>query len=259
MLLCNYGQLDDTKMMFKKILESSKQGRETLLNWAHMTLELGRYAEAIELYTQCLREIPFENCAQAMQLLARSLCQDGRIKEAKDWLLKARHVAPQDMKLLYNLAVIIKQESSDTFGLKGECIQLAALRRAEGQLKLAERCILNGLKGDFTNGNLFYSFFKYLKEHDASLDLASEQVTHCSRLLRDLTDVIRENGLDNVENKPMGDQESCLVEQEPVGISTTKPTDIDKPCIREMEIETLHRKRKCKEHKRKHKSKEAKH
>lgn len=142
-LLCNYGQLDDNKLIFKKILESSKQWRETLLNLAHMALELGRYVEAIELYTQCLREIPFANCAQAMQLLARSLCQDGRIKEAKDWLLKARHVAPQDMKLLYNLAVIIKEECSDIFAWKVECIHLAELRRAEGQLKLTERYFLN--------------------------------------------------------------------------------------------------------------------
>lgn len=120
--LCNYGQFDKAEMIFKKILESHK---------------------AIELYTQCLREIPFPNCVQVMQLLARSLRQDGRIKEAKDWLLKARHVAPQDMKLLYNLAVIIKQESSDTFALKHEYIQLAELQRARDELKLAQRCILN--------------------------------------------------------------------------------------------------------------------
>lgn len=141
--LCNYGQFDKAEMIFKKILESHKHCRVALLNLGHIALESSRYAEAIELYTQCLREIPFPNCVQVMQLLARSLRQDGRIKEAKDWLLKARHVAPQDMKLLYNLAVIIKQESSDTFALKHEYIQLAELQRARDELKLAQRCILN--------------------------------------------------------------------------------------------------------------------
>lgn len=142
--LCNYGQFDEAKMLFKQILESHKQCRVAMLNLGHIALESRRYAEAIELYTQCLREIPFANSVQVMQLLARSLCQDGRIKEAKDWLLKARHVAPQDMKLLYNLAVIIKQESSDTFALEPSIgVQPAELQRAKDELKLAQRCVLN--------------------------------------------------------------------------------------------------------------------
>lgn len=69
--LCNYGQFDKAEMIFKKILESHKHCRVALLNLGHIALESSRYAEAIELYTQCLREIPFPNCVQVMQLLAQ--------------------------------------------------------------------------------------------------------------------------------------------------------------------------------------------
>ncbi|KAH8398937.1 hypothetical protein KR222_000083, partial [Zaprionus bogoriensis] len=133
--LRNHDQLAESETIFKQILESSKHCREALLNSAHIALELEHYGEAIELYKRCLREVPPVNCVQVMQLLARSLHQEGRVADAKEWLLKARHVAPQDMRLLYNVAIAIRQEGSDSFALRGA--QLAELQCAERKLKLA--------------------------------------------------------------------------------------------------------------------------
>ncbi|KAM8713628.1 hypothetical protein ACLKA7_013879 [Drosophila subpalustris] len=157
------GYQSDAETIFKQITESPKRCPEAVLNSAHVALELEHYVEAIELYNQYLKELPATNCFLVMQLLAKSLFQVGRIKEAKKWLQKARHVAPHNRNLLYNLAIVIKQEGSDSFGMSGT--NLVVLQRAEGVLKLAQ------------------SFFSFLGQQEESLSASKNQADLCRQIL----------------------------------------------------------------------------
>ncbi|XP_034476135.1 RNA polymerase-associated protein CTR9 homolog [Drosophila innubila] len=161
-LSCN-GYFSDADTIFKQITESPKRCPEAILNSAHVALELEHYSDAIEIYKKYLKMFPAANCVEVMQLLARSLFQAGCTKEAKEWLQKARHMAPYDLYLLYNLAIVVKQEGSDAFGKNGS--NLEELQRAEGDLKLAK------------------SFFNFLGQKQESLHSSKSQADLCHQFL----------------------------------------------------------------------------
>ncbi|EDW73683.2 uncharacterized protein Dwil_GK19554 [Drosophila willistoni] len=135
--LCAGGLLNEGEAVFKQILESSKYCTQSLLNLANVSLELKKYKQASQMYKQCLDDFLPPKSVAIMQLLARSLYLGGKAKEAKFVLLQARHVAPHDLILLYNLAVTIKQYSLMVFGMQRP--DLKELMLAEQELKVALR------------------------------------------------------------------------------------------------------------------------
>ncbi|XP_068146742.1 RNA polymerase-associated protein CTR9 homolog [Drosophila tropicalis] len=135
--LCSGGLLNEGEAVFKQILESSKYCTQSLLNLANVSLKLKKYKQASQMYKQCLDEFLPPKSLEIMQLLARSLYEGGKAKEAKLVLLQARHVAPHDQLLLYNLALTIKQYSLTVFGMQRP--DLKELMLAEQELKVALR------------------------------------------------------------------------------------------------------------------------
>ncbi|EDV98337.1 GH22725 [Drosophila grimshawi] len=146
------GHLADGEKMFELIVNTSNRCTDAILNIAHIALEQQQYAKAIEMYRKYLQEdlLPV-NKVQVMQYLARSLYQGGRFEEARDVLIRARHVAPQNRTLLYNLAVAMKQHSQSVFETKlaRQELQIAQRLELNRQSELQNRQIdlLNELKG----------------------------------------------------------------------------------------------------------------
>lgn len=137
--LSNHGHLADGESIFKQIVESSKRCTEAILNTAHIAMEQEHYTEAIDIYKQCLKEFLPSNSVKEMHLLAKALYQTGQFEEAKQLLQKARHVAPQDLMILYNLGIVIKQDIRETYGKQRT--DRTELQRAEKELNMAQRLV----------------------------------------------------------------------------------------------------------------------
>ncbi|XP_017835367.1 RNA polymerase-associated protein CTR9 homolog [Drosophila busckii] len=138
-VLCTQGHLTVGSQIFKQLTDFNGGA---MLNAGHVALELQQYTEAITAYRICL-ELPALHMPvwKIRQLLASALMEDGRLEEAKQELLKARHVAPQDDKVLLQLALIIKQLASDSF--KAESADFEQLSRAERELSIARSIFLH--------------------------------------------------------------------------------------------------------------------
>ncbi|XP_016946472.1 RNA polymerase-associated protein CTR9 homolog isoform X2 [Drosophila biarmipes] len=132
---CNY--LAEGEAIFKQIVESGNHCTAASLNSAHVALELGQFKLASQTYKLCLRDFLPENCVEVMHYLARSLYGQGKSGEAKMWLLKARHLAPQDPLLMFNLALTIKKETRDILAMPKP--EWDDLQRAELELNGASR------------------------------------------------------------------------------------------------------------------------
>ncbi|XP_030566405.1 RNA polymerase-associated protein CTR9 homolog isoform X1 [Drosophila novamexicana] len=180
--LSNHGHLADGESIFKQIVESSKRCTEAILNTAHIAMEQEHYTEAIDIYKQCLKEFLPSNSVKEMHLLAKALYQTGQFEEAKQLLQKARHVAPQDLMILYNLGIVIKQDIRETYGKQRT--DRTELQRAEKELNMAQ------------------SIFQYLGGKEESLQTAYKQANKCSKLLANvLEDFKNLSDLDEVEKK----------------------------------------------------------
>lgn len=74
---------------------------------------------------------------QVLLYLARAYAKDGKLREAKLVLLKARRVAPQDSVILYNIALILQKLASQL--LRNEKSTLEEVLQAVHELKLSHK------------------------------------------------------------------------------------------------------------------------
>ncbi|KAH8309517.1 hypothetical protein KR059_011210, partial [Drosophila kikkawai] len=104
--------------VFKQIVEASKVcPPSAILNLAHMALELGKHQDAIEAYRQCLEHSSRpNNSVEVMLGLAKALFLSGNAAASKMWLSKARHLAPQDPVVMFNLGLAIQEDAEQLLG-----------------------------------------------------------------------------------------------------------------------------------------------
>ncbi|XP_032596896.1 RNA polymerase-associated protein CTR9 homolog [Drosophila grimshawi] len=217
------GHLADGEKMFELIVNTSNRCTDAILNIAHIALEQQQYAKAIEMYRKYLQEdlLPV-NKVQVMQYLARSLYQGGRFEEARDVLIRARHVAPQNRTLLYNLAVAMKQHSQSVFETK----------LARQELQIAQR---------------FFVYLGQTKEetlrHSRWVLNAQKLSIECRQLLENATEKLEDNRLKKEPNQIVFDVKSAQIKEKDKNEQNTT-------------IETTSEQIKSKSHKKKHKSKD---
>ncbi|XP_016970285.1 RNA polymerase-associated protein CTR9 homolog [Drosophila rhopaloa] len=203
--LSSYKNLTEGQAIFKQIVEAGNECPSAILNSAHTALELGQFKEASETYKQCLQDFLPENSVEVMQLLAKALYGEGKAREAKMWLLKARHLAPNDNFLIFNLALAIIKDAEQVFVLPQP--ELQDLTRAELELKVAH--------------NYFYHL--YLAEDGISQLACEKGASECQNLMSNLHEeyqrvlnlqmtnrqveehVLRENEVLGVTNKIMSE------------------------------------------------------
>ncbi|KAH8320437.1 hypothetical protein KR067_003551, partial [Drosophila pandora] len=160
----------EAEATFQQIVEAGRECPPAILNFAHTALAKGQYKQASQTYKQCLEEFLPHNCVETIVPLAKSLYMEGKAREAKMWLLKARHVAPENPVVIYNLGLAIKSDSELIFQTSRP--ELTELVRAELELKVS------------------YSYFDYLStsllQTDVSLRAAARQAKKCESLLANL-------------------------------------------------------------------------
>uniref|UniRef100_A0A667ZBS7 CTR9 homolog, Paf1/RNA polymerase II complex component n=1 Tax=Myripristis murdjan TaxID=586833 RepID=A0A667ZBS7_9TELE len=118
-------------------------------------------------YENCLKKFYKHQNTEVLLYLARALFKCGKLQECKQMLLKARHVAPSDTVLMFNVALVLQRLA--TLVLKDEKSNLKAVLSAVKELELAHR------------------YFSYLSKAGDKmrfdLALAASEARQCSDLL----------------------------------------------------------------------------
>lgn len=95
-MLAHKGCINEARDIFAQVREATADFSDVWVNIAHIYVEQKQYISAIQMYENCLKKFFKHNNVEIMQYLARAYFRAGKLKEAKNTLLKARRVAPQD-------------------------------------------------------------------------------------------------------------------------------------------------------------------
>ncbi|KAH8252584.1 hypothetical protein KR032_000657, partial [Drosophila birchii] len=158
--------------VFKQIVEAGKMcPPSAILNMAHMTLELGKYQDAIEAYMQCLEHSTLaHNSVEVMLGLAKALYLSGNAPASKFWLIKARHLVPHDAIVMFNLGLAIVEETDQLLGRgRGKSVDLM---KAELEMEVAL--------------GYFHHLAKYVDQTQVPQSEAANQASLCQSLLAKL-------------------------------------------------------------------------
>ncbi|XP_030388329.1 RNA polymerase-associated protein CTR9 homolog [Scaptodrosophila lebanonensis] len=165
--LSSRGMLTEGGTIFKQVVESSNLCTDAAVNLAHVALQLGQYPQACQTYRHCLEHLGLANNVKLLQHLAYTLLHGKRYNEAKMALLRARHLAPFDEGILFNLGLVISLESVAIFGKKRPLLE--ELESAEHQVEVAQR---------------FFEYVVAIKGSQGLMGrLAAVQAKNCRQLL----------------------------------------------------------------------------
>ncbi|KAI8783785.1 RNA polymerase-associated protein CTR9 [Biomphalaria glabrata] len=166
-VLAHKGCINESRDVFAQVREATADFCDVWLNIAHIYVEQKQYVAAVQMYENCLKKFFKCHNMEVMMYLARAYFKCGKLAECKQTLLKARHVAPNDTVLLYNIALV--QQKLATMILKDEKSNLKKVLIAVRDLELAHR------------------YFTYLGQHGDRMkfDLAqaAAEAQQCSDLL----------------------------------------------------------------------------
>ncbi|KAI4830553.1 hypothetical protein KUCAC02_002177 [Chaenocephalus aceratus] len=166
-VLAHKGFFREARDVFAQVREATADISDVWLNLAHIYVEQKQYISAVQMYENCLKKFFKYQNTEVLLYLARALFKCGKLQDCKQMLLKARHVAPSDTVLMFNVALVLQRLA--TLVLKDEKSNLRAVLSAVKELELAHR------------------YFSYLcKAGDKmrfDLALASSEARQCSDLL----------------------------------------------------------------------------
>ncbi|KAJ4947440.1 hypothetical protein JOQ06_009475 [Pogonophryne albipinna] len=166
-VLAHKGFFREARDVFAQVREATADISDVWLNLAHIYVEQKQYISAVQMYENCLKKFFKYQNTEVLLYLARALFKCGKLQDCKQMLLKARHVAPSDTVLMFNVALVLQRLA--TLVLKDEKSNLKAVLSAVKELELAHR------------------YFSYLcKAGDKmrfDLALASSEARQCSDLL----------------------------------------------------------------------------
>ena len=109
--LAHKGLLNEARDIFAQVREATAEFSDVWLNIAHILVEQKQYIRAIQMYENCAKKFCKQPNAEIMLYLARALSKAGKLAECKQMLLRARHVSPEDINLVYNLALVQRKLS----------------------------------------------------------------------------------------------------------------------------------------------------
>ncbi|XP_066556509.1 RNA polymerase-associated protein CTR9 homolog [Amia ocellicauda] len=166
-VLAHKGYFREARDVFAQVREATAEISDVWLNLAHIYVEQKQYISAVQMYENCLKKFYKHQNTEVLLYLARALFKCGKLQECKQTLLKARHVAPNDTVLMFNVALVLQRLA--TLVLKDEKSNLKAVLSAVKELELAHR------------------YFSYLSKAGDKmrfdLALASTEARQCSDLL----------------------------------------------------------------------------
>ncbi|XP_024150888.1 RNA polymerase-associated protein CTR9 homolog [Oryzias melastigma] len=166
-VLAHKGYFREARDVFAQVREATADISDVWLNLAHIYVEQKQYISAVQMYENCLKKFYKYQNTEVLLYLARALFKCGKLLECKQILLKARHVAPSDTVLMFNVALVLQRLA--TLVLKDEKSNLKAVLSAVKELELAHR------------------YFSYLSKAGDKmrfdLALAASEARQCSDLL----------------------------------------------------------------------------
>ncbi|XP_056121703.1 RNA polymerase-associated protein CTR9 homolog isoform X2 [Rhinichthys klamathensis goyatoka] len=166
-VLAHKGYFREARDVFAQVREATAEISDVWLNLAHIYVEQKQYISAVQMYENCLKKFYKYQNTEVLLYLARALFKCGKLQECKQTLLRARHVAPNDSVLLFNVALVLQRLA--TLVLKDEKSNLKAVLSAVKELELAHR------------------YFSYLSKAGDKmrfdLALAASEARQCSDLL----------------------------------------------------------------------------
>ncbi|CAB1445387.1 unnamed protein product [Pleuronectes platessa] len=166
-VLAHKGFFREARDVFAQVREATADISDVWLNLAHIYVEQKQYISAVQMYENCLKKFYKYQNTEVLLYLARALFKCGKLHECKQMLLKARHVAPSDTVLMFNVALVLQRLA--TLVLKDEKSNLKAVLSAVKELELAHR------------------YFSYLSKAGDKmrfdLALAASEARQCSDLL----------------------------------------------------------------------------
>uniref|UniRef100_A0A4W4G577 RNA polymerase-associated protein CTR9 homolog n=1 Tax=Electrophorus electricus TaxID=8005 RepID=A0A4W4G577_ELEEL len=166
-VLAHKGYYREARDVFAQVREATADISDVWLNLAHIYVEQKQYISAVQMYENCLKKFYKHQNTEVLLYLARALFKCGKLQECKQMLLRARHVAPSDTVLMFNVALVLQRLA--TLVLKDEKSNLKAVLSAVKELELAHR------------------YFSYLSKAGDKmrfdLALAASEARQCSDLL----------------------------------------------------------------------------
>ncbi|CAO2582846.1 RNA polymerase-associated protein CTR9 homolog, partial [Lemmus lemmus] len=166
-VLAHKGYFREARDVFAQVREATADISDVWLNLAHIYVEQKQYISAVQMYENCLRKFYKHQNTEVVLYLARALFKCGKLQECKQTLLKARHVAPSDTVLMFNVALVLQRLATSV--LKDEKSNLKEVLNAVKELELAHR------------------YFSYLSKVGDKmrfdLALAASEARQCSDLL----------------------------------------------------------------------------
>ncbi|KAK0140225.1 RNA polymerase-associated protein CTR9 [Merluccius polli] len=166
-VLAHKGYFREARDVFAQVREATADISDVWLNLAHIYVEQKQYISAVQMYENCLKKFYKHQNTEVLLYLARALFKCGKLQDCKQMLLKARHVAPSDTVLMFNVALVLQRLA--TLVLKDEKSNLKAVLSAVKELELAHR------------------YFSYLSKAGDKmrfdLALAASETRQCSDLL----------------------------------------------------------------------------
>merc|ERR1719323_1229914 len=136
-VLAHKGYIIEAREIFAEVREATADFCDVWLNIAHVYVEQHQYVAAIQMYENCLKKFYKTHNVEVLLYLARAYAKDGKLKEAKMTLLKARRVAPHDSVILYNIALILQKLASHP--LRDEKSTLEEVLQAVHELGLSHK------------------------------------------------------------------------------------------------------------------------
>ncbi|CAF2780986.1 unnamed protein product [Rotaria sp. Silwood2] len=170
-VLAHKGYLNEARDIFAQVREATADMPDVWLNIAHIYVEQKQYIPAVQMYENCLKKFYKYNNVEVLTYLARALVKGNRLHEAHNALLNARRVAPHDLTLMYNIALVQQKLAQEI--LKDENSTLISVLQAIDQLRIAQKS------------------FTWLGEHGdphrLDLNQALQEARQCSDLLSQST------------------------------------------------------------------------
>jgi len=108
-VLAHRGHVREARDIFSQVREATSDMADVWFNLAHIYVEQRQHTSAIQMYKNAMRTFQLESDPECLTYLARALFKSNNLAECKQCLIKARHVAPSDTVVLYNLALVMQQ------------------------------------------------------------------------------------------------------------------------------------------------------
>jgi len=154
--------ITEARVLFAEVREATADFCDVWLNIAHVYVEQNQYVAAVQMYENCLKKFFQHYNVEVLLYMARAYAKDGKLKEAKLTLLRARRIAPQDTVILYNIALILQKLASQL--LRNEKSTLEEVMQAVRELGEADGQAFEPV-GDVVGGGLAFERRVHRQHH----------------------------------------------------------------------------------------------